>query len=228
MTRRRQFLLVVLLLHVPLFGYPVLRLCGWLGLDAWSTTAVFLPAVEIDAAKSGLQCTVYASDAKNLHELIFAPETKPETVKTTVVPTPSAAPATLDENQVVEYKGYLDVTEDGFYQFVVTSAQKMDVRLDKVTLSLFDTTGLGKDKEQVRKYTGQVHLSKGKHAFSVYHYVSVPWTAFKLTDALGKDNEDEIKRKAAWEKEPKTFTPGYIKPEQSEVIALPADVFTCE
>lgn len=43
MTRRKQFLLVVVLLHVPLFGYPVLRLCNWLGLDAWSTTAIFLP-----------------------------------------------------------------------------------------------------------------------------------------------------------------------------------------
>jgi SSS family solute:Na+ symporter len=186
-----------------------------------------LPAVEVDAAKPGLQCTVYASEAQNLYELIFAPEAKPETVKTTVVPTPSAA-ATLDENQVVEYKGYLDVTEDGFYQFVVTSAQKMDVRVDKVTLSLFDTTGPGKDKEQVRTYTGQVHLSKGKHAFIVYHYASVPWTAFKLTDALGKDNEDEIERKAAWEKEPKTFTLNWIMPGQSKAIALPADAFTCE
>ncbi|MDX1736380.1 MAG: metallophosphoesterase [Halioglobus sp.] len=43
MRRRYQVLLIVLLLHVPLFGYPVLRLCHWLGLDAWQTTVIFVP-----------------------------------------------------------------------------------------------------------------------------------------------------------------------------------------
>lgn len=43
MNRRSQFLLVVLLLHLPLFAYPILRLCDWLGLDAWQTTVVFVP-----------------------------------------------------------------------------------------------------------------------------------------------------------------------------------------
>jgi len=43
MTRRHQFLIVVLLLHVPFFAYPILRLCYWLGLDSWQTAVVFLP-----------------------------------------------------------------------------------------------------------------------------------------------------------------------------------------
>jgi predicted MPP superfamily phosphohydrolase len=36
-------LLIALLLHVPLFAYPVLRLCGWLQLDLWLTLALLLP-----------------------------------------------------------------------------------------------------------------------------------------------------------------------------------------
>ena len=43
MRRRVQFLLVALLLHIPLFAYPILRLCGWLGLNGWTTIAVFVP-----------------------------------------------------------------------------------------------------------------------------------------------------------------------------------------
>jgi uncharacterized protein len=43
MRRRLQFLLVALLLHIPLFAYPILRLCDWLGLSGWTTAAIFLP-----------------------------------------------------------------------------------------------------------------------------------------------------------------------------------------
>ncbi|MEZ5503274.1 MAG: metallophosphoesterase [Halioglobus sp.] len=43
MNRRFQFIAVVLLLHIPLFAYPILRLCYWLGLSGWQTTAVFVP-----------------------------------------------------------------------------------------------------------------------------------------------------------------------------------------
>lgn len=43
MTRRLKFLLVALLLHLPLFAYPILRLCDWLGLDGLTTALVFLP-----------------------------------------------------------------------------------------------------------------------------------------------------------------------------------------
>ena len=43
MRRRTQFLLVALLLQIPLFAYPVLRLCNWLGMDTWTTMAVFIP-----------------------------------------------------------------------------------------------------------------------------------------------------------------------------------------
>ena len=42
-NRRYQFLLVVLLLHIPLYGYPILRLCDWLGFNAWLTAVIFLP-----------------------------------------------------------------------------------------------------------------------------------------------------------------------------------------
>ncbi len=43
MRRRYQFLVVVLLMHLPLFAYPILRLCHWLELDGWQTAIVFLP-----------------------------------------------------------------------------------------------------------------------------------------------------------------------------------------
>lgn len=38
-----RFVAVVLALHVPLYAYPVLRLCHWLGLSLWPTLAIFLP-----------------------------------------------------------------------------------------------------------------------------------------------------------------------------------------
>lgn len=40
---RLKFLLVALLLHLPLFAYPILRLCTWLDLDGLTTTLVFMP-----------------------------------------------------------------------------------------------------------------------------------------------------------------------------------------
>ena len=33
----------MLLLHLPLFAYPILRLCDWLGMDGWKPTIVFIP-----------------------------------------------------------------------------------------------------------------------------------------------------------------------------------------
>ncbi len=39
----RRFVLVALLLHIPLFAYPVLRLCVWFGLGWLPTLLVFLP-----------------------------------------------------------------------------------------------------------------------------------------------------------------------------------------
>lgn len=187
-----------------------------------------LPAVETAASNPGLLCTVYDSDAENLFALIFDDEKKPEAVKTDTVQFPAEVQEII-ANRVAEYKGFLEVAEDGFYQFTVSSAQKMDVRLDNVTLSLFDTTaGPDKDTAIVRSFTGQVHLDKGKHRFAVYHYGSVPWSAFKLTDALGQDNKKEIERKEKWEKESMTFTMGYIKPGQDKATALPADVFSFE
>ena len=40
-----RFLLISLALHIPLFIYPVLRLCQWLDLSWWLTLVVFLPLV---------------------------------------------------------------------------------------------------------------------------------------------------------------------------------------
>jgi predicted MPP superfamily phosphohydrolase len=39
----RRFLLLALLLHLPLFAYPVLRLCHWFGLGFLTTMLLFLP-----------------------------------------------------------------------------------------------------------------------------------------------------------------------------------------
>ena len=38
-----RFLLIALLLHVPVFFYPILRLCAWLELSWWQALIVFLP-----------------------------------------------------------------------------------------------------------------------------------------------------------------------------------------
>jgi len=38
-----RFLLVTLALHVPVFFYPILRLCAWLDLSWWVTLLVFVP-----------------------------------------------------------------------------------------------------------------------------------------------------------------------------------------
>jgi len=43
MRSRGYFLLTALLLHIPLFAYPVLRLCDWLNIGTWPTVAIFLP-----------------------------------------------------------------------------------------------------------------------------------------------------------------------------------------
>jgi uncharacterized protein len=40
-----RFLLIALLLHVPLYIYPVLRLCAWLGVDGWLALVILLPVV---------------------------------------------------------------------------------------------------------------------------------------------------------------------------------------
>ncbi|MCB1855568.1 MAG: metallophosphoesterase [Pseudomonadales bacterium] len=43
MRTRLKFLLVALLLHLPLFAYPILRLCDWLGLSGVATALIFTP-----------------------------------------------------------------------------------------------------------------------------------------------------------------------------------------
>lgn len=45
-TRQRvwsRFLWIALALHVPLYFYPILRLCDWLGAPWWLTAAIFFP-----------------------------------------------------------------------------------------------------------------------------------------------------------------------------------------
>ena len=41
----RVFIVIFLLLHIPLFIYPVLRLCQWLEVNAWLTAAILAPVV---------------------------------------------------------------------------------------------------------------------------------------------------------------------------------------
>ncbi|MDG2045739.1 MAG: metallophosphoesterase [Halioglobus sp.] len=43
MKKRHQFLAVALLIQIPLFAYPILRLCQWLHVGTVQTVAVFLP-----------------------------------------------------------------------------------------------------------------------------------------------------------------------------------------
>ncbi len=164
---------------------------------------------------------------RNLHELRFA-FNKVTKVGSSVVQGLDN-PTDLERNRVYAYTGYFEASLDGLYQFEVVSSQKLDVRLDHVTLSLYDTTsGANKDTKLERTYIGQIHLKQGKHAFALYYYPSVPWKPFALKDALGQDNETEMARKTAWEAQPTTFDIGYIPPGQSEVTAMPADALSHE
>jgi len=43
MKRRHQLIAVALLLQIPLFAYPILRLCQWLDMDSIQTALVFVP-----------------------------------------------------------------------------------------------------------------------------------------------------------------------------------------
>lgn len=43
MKKRHQFLAVALLIQIPLFAYPILRLCHWLRMDYLQTATVLLP-----------------------------------------------------------------------------------------------------------------------------------------------------------------------------------------
>ena len=43
MKRRHQFIAVGLLLQIPLFAYPTLRICQWLGLESIQTAVIFIP-----------------------------------------------------------------------------------------------------------------------------------------------------------------------------------------
>ena len=45
MRGRRWFLTIALLLHLPLFVYPIVRLGDWLDLPGWLTLLVLLPLV---------------------------------------------------------------------------------------------------------------------------------------------------------------------------------------
>jgi hypothetical protein len=38
-----MFFVVALALHLPLFAYPVLRLCQWLELSVIDTVVIFIP-----------------------------------------------------------------------------------------------------------------------------------------------------------------------------------------
>ena len=127
------------------------------------------------AVRAGLQCSVYESPARHLHDFMFASE-KPAPAESEVARDLNSQ-ADLAENRIYEYKGYFEASETGLYQFEVASSRKMDVRLGTVTLSLFDATP-AEDKETAltRSYRGQVHLEEGHHVFALYYYSSVPWT----------------------------------------------------
>ena len=204
-------------------GWPGLANYKFLSLALFMTMVVCyvsflkpqpLPAADTSAAQAGLQCSVYESTAQNLHEFMFAEE-KPAQSKSETIASLSSQ-ADLTANNIYEYMGYFEAAEKGFYQFDVTSAQKMDIRFNSVTLSLFDKTS-AEDKESgaTRTYRGQVHLEKGKHAFALYFYSSVPWAA------LEKDEEKE-----AWAKEPRQFKLSYIAPEESDATDIPANAFS--
>lgn len=55
------FVLAVLALHVPLFVYPVLRLCGWLDVPGWLTVLIATPLVS-----SQVLCRIYLRHTRSL------------------------------------------------------------------------------------------------------------------------------------------------------------------
>jgi len=198
-----------------------------------------MPAPDAGVTHAGLTRTVYNDQVsvtneegvktdqivRNLHQLLFASNDVTR-LESSIVENLDTSEG-LEPNRVYEYQGYFEVTREGLHQFEVVSSQKLDVRLNSVTLSLYDmTSGTDKDTKLDRTYIAQIHLKQGKHAFATYYYPSVPWKLFALKDALGNDNEKEIERKAAWETQPRVFKIGTIAPEQSDVTAIPANALS--
>jgi SSS family solute:Na+ symporter len=198
-----------------------------------------MPAVDVGTTRVGLTRTVYNNQVtvtneegmqesqviRNLHPFLLASNEVTRGQSSVVEDLDN--PSGLEPNRVYEYRGYFEATREGLYQFEVISSQKLDVRLNRVTLSLYDmTSGANKDTHLYRTYIGQIHLKQGSHGFALYYYPSVPWKPFALKDALGNDNEEEMERKAAWEAQPLVFRIGHIVPEQSEVTPIPADVLS--
>jgi len=185
-----------------------------------------IASVDPGPTKVGLVCTVYEDSLKtngadgetkgreirNFHDFLFLDE-KPSQLESSIVANLDK-PAGLAADRVYEYRGYLDIPQDGFYQFNVSSAQKVDLRLDNITLSLYDQTRA--PDAQVRDFLGQIHLDKGKHEMLLLYYPSVPWKDFVLKDELGAPNQKEIDRKAAWEKEGKLFKLTYLDIENDD------------
>jgi len=198
-----------------------------------------MPALETGATRAGLTRIAYNNQVtvtneegvkeeqiiQNLHPFLFAADDVAREESSVVESLDN--PSGLAPNRVYAYRGYFEATREGLYQFEVVSSQKLDVRLNSVTLSLYDmTSGTKKDTKLERTYIGQIHLKKGNHAFAAYYYPSVPWKPFALKDALGNDDDKEMERKAVWEAQPKVFRIGHVAPAQSEVTAIPADVLS--
>jgi len=199
-----------------------------------------VPAVDPGPAEPGLVCTVYDNYAvstrdgaerrpiENFHQILFA-QPKPVPVKSWIVKDLNGL-KDFNRDRVYEYRGYIDIPADGQYQFNLNSAQKLEIRIGKVTLSLYDRTLQvgGEARGFSRTYIGQIHLKKGKHEFLLYYYPAQPWVPFELRNELGDPNERELARKAAWEKTACTFKLTYQNLKGGKAEPIPAALFCHE
>ena len=155
------------------------------------------PAETVTDLSEGLSCSYYTTEAASQFQLKDAMP-----VGHAVAMRLELDEAIPSEATVIKYAGYINVAADGKYRFFINSAQKLDIRIGKATLSLWDDSeqlppSEGLEKNVYRKKFGEFDLRQGTHSIELYYYADVPF-------GTPKEGEEEL-FKAAFESAEKTF-----------------------
>lgn len=122
----------------------------------------------------GLELTIHASDAAEFYDVLRIPSERDPTL--TAVATGIELPQRLGQNQVAQFKGFIEVPQRGFYEFEVLSRNRIDMRFADIRTILLNR---GTDDQGRAQLIGQIHLEAGLHRFHLIAYGSSP-----LTDAV--------------------------------------------
>ena len=141
----------------------------------------YLPAVSAVALKNGCRYTYHRGTFKNVAQVSASP-----VVSSGILPEPSIKGATDDDHFGFTFNGYIDVPEEGLWEFAVTSDDGAVLELDgRLVVN-------GDGSHANFKATGHVGLRKGLHAFRLRY----------LEDYEGQNLEWAWKRPGSEEFEP--------------------------